>query len=582
MFREDETQGNQTRKRRFVAELGAFLAGVGAYANYKNIQKVKENIKILQEEDRRQDEVIGRLARFLKIVDTRVRIHTKMLNNINVALTQLQYRLMGSIYLSQYQSFTTYVLRDVGYAMTRLLSGLTAATQNIESIYAYLRIINSHHLDPTVMPVTQLRKLLKYVQQEIEGSPRLELPLELNSHDIQGYYDIIRVTALLVDDVLFIVMTIPLKDTSLQMNVYKIHNLPLIHPKLNVSVTYELEGKYLAIGHEAHYVPLPDEGELTMCLLTRGGLCKMNQVMYPSDKVGWCVWALFIKDEGMVRSVCTYNIQRRNGNLAQSLGGYLWAISSIAAEKIQVRCLKETYIVEIKAVLQIIYIGDRCEGYIPSLAIAAKTEITSNFNIDSRVRFFISFNAEYQENELIELWLKIPVEYLTKEEIEDVVEQLPEREPLNFEDINSTILQLKDYPCEIRQWKILTVLGIMAIIVVITLVIIIWKVYHMRGAFGQIGEVFNIIKDKPNLSELLEAGKIAQEKLPTTESVGSSGKEIPQESPIKSQVAIPLYQAIGEEFSSDKQMKKYLSKMKRIKEMKKTPDDSEGITTDTA
>ena len=170
----------------------------------------------------------------------------------------------------------------------------------------------------------------------------------------------------------------------------------------------------------------------------------MNQAMYPSDKVRWCVWALFIKDEKMVRDVCNYNLQRRNGNLAQSLGGYLWAISSIATEKIQVRCLKETYIVKIQAVLQIIYIGDGCEGYSPSLAIAAKTEITSNFNIDSRRRFFISFNAEYQDNELLGLWVEIPVGYLTKEEIKEVVEQLPEREPLNFEDINSTILKLKD------------------------------------------------------------------------------------------------------------------------------------------
>ena len=160
-------------------------------------------------------------------------------------------------------------------------------------------------------------------------------------------------------------MTIPLKDTSLQMNVYRIHNLPLIHPKLNVSVTYELERKYLAIGHEGYCVSLPDEGELTMCLLTRGGLCKMNQAMYPNDKVGWCVWTLFIKNERMIRSVCTYNIQRKNGNLAQSLGGYLWTIISIAIEKIQVRCLKETYIVEIKTILQIIYIGVGCEDYSP-------------------------------------------------------------------------------------------------------------------------------------------------------------------------------------------------------------------------
>ena len=224
MFREDGAQNNQTRKRRFFAELGTILTGAGVYANYKNIQKIKENIQILQDENERQDRALGMLAKFLRIVDTTVRIHTKMLNNLNVALTQLQYRLMGTIYLSQYRSFTTYVLRDAGYAMTRLLSGLTAATQNIESVYAYLRIMNSHHLDPTVMPVSQLRELLEYVQQEIEGSPRLALPIELNNHDIQGYYNIIRVTAVITNDVLFIVMTIPLKDTSLQMNVYKVHN----------------------------------------------------------------------------------------------------------------------------------------------------------------------------------------------------------------------------------------------------------------------------------------------------------------------------------------------------------------------
>ena len=205
MFRENEAKNNQTRKRRFFAELGTFLAGVGAYANYRNIQKIKENVQILHDENQRQDRALGMLSKFLKIVDTRVRIHTKMLNSLNVALTQLQYKMMGTIYLSQYKFFTTYVLRDAGYAMTRLLSGLTAATQNIESVYAYLRIMNSHCLDPTIMPVSQLRELLKYVQQEIEGSPRLALPLELNNHDIQGYYNIIRVTALMTDDVLFIV-----------------------------------------------------------------------------------------------------------------------------------------------------------------------------------------------------------------------------------------------------------------------------------------------------------------------------------------------------------------------------------------
>ena len=211
------------------------------------------------------------------------------------------------------------------------------------------------------------------------------------------------------------------------------------------------------------------------------------------------------------------------------IGGYLWAISSIATEKIQVRCLKETYIVEIKSVLQIIYIGDECEGYSPSLAIAVKTEICSNFNIDSRVRLFISFNAEYQESELIGIWAGIPVGYMTKEEVEEVVEQLPESEPLNFDDICSTTLHLKDYPYEIKQWMILVILGVMAIVVIVTLIVIIWKIYHMRGTLGQLG-------------------KVVQERLNPTAPSSSSGRRTPQEPTSKPEVAIPLYQAIGEEF----------------------------------
>ena len=376
-------------------------------------------------------------------------------------------------------------------------------------------------------------------------------------------------------------MTIPLKDTSLQMNVYKVHNLPLVHPKLNISVTYELQGKYLAVGHEGHYISLPDEGDLAMCLLTRGVLCKINQAMYPSHKIDWCIWALFIRDD-RIKAKCSYNIQKRSGNLAQSLGGYLWAISSIAAEKIQVRCLKETYIVEIKSVLQIIYIGDGCEGYSPSLAIAAKTEITSNFNIDSRVKLFISFIAEYQEKELIGVWAEVTVEYLTKEEVEEILEQLPEREPLNFEGIHSTILNLKKYPFEIKHCMILTALGILTIILNSSLVIIIWKVYHMRGALGQVMEVFSFIKNKPYLSGLLEAGKATQEIIQPTVKASSSGRSLSKEPTIKPEIATPLCQAIGEKFPSERQMKRYLSRMKEVKEMKKIPEDSEGITTDTA
>ena len=43
-----------------------------------------------------------------------------------------------------------------------------------------------------------------------------------------------------------LILTIPLIDQSLEMNLYKVHNLPMLHPDLKIQATYELEGAYLA------------------------------------------------------------------------------------------------------------------------------------------------------------------------------------------------------------------------------------------------------------------------------------------------------------------------------------------------
>ena len=46
------------------------------------------------------------------------------------------------------------------------------------------------------------------------------------------------------------------------MDLYKIYNLPALHPELKVEFSYELEGEYLAITKNKLYAALP-----TACLL---------------------------------------------------------------------------------------------------------------------------------------------------------------------------------------------------------------------------------------------------------------------------------------------------------------------------
>ena len=90
-----------------------------------------------------------------------------------------------------------------------------------------------------------------------------------------------KITPVVVGDVLVMLLTIPLIDKSMKMNVYKVHNLPALDPKLKVAAEYIIEGEYLAIDEHELYVALPDAREIQICLTSQGGLCVMNQALHP-------------------------------------------------------------------------------------------------------------------------------------------------------------------------------------------------------------------------------------------------------------------------------------------------------------
>ena len=71
-----------------------------------------------------------------------------------------------------------------------------------------------------------------------------------------------KITLLVVGDVMVMSLTIPLIDKSLKMNVYKVHNLPALNLELKVASEYILEGEYLAIDEHGLYVGLPDAREI--------------------------------------------------------------------------------------------------------------------------------------------------------------------------------------------------------------------------------------------------------------------------------------------------------------------------------
>ena len=77
----------------------------------------------------------------------------------------------------------------------------------------------------------------------------------------------------------------------------------------------------------------------------------------------------------------------RHANHALKFDRYNWAVTSLASDRIQVCCLEETHLEPIVPALTLIYIGNRCEGYITSTYIPSKTYFTSEMCTSSRCDF---------------------------------------------------------------------------------------------------------------------------------------------------------------------------------------------------
>ena len=129
-----------------------------------------------------------------------------------------------------------------------------------------------------------------------------------------------------------------------------------------IQLFFEIENSYLATIMDGMFVTLPTALDVKLCLITNGHLCMFKQALYPVEHRNWCIYALFINDEKQIEKNCLLKTINHTTNLAYSLDGYLWAISALGAEKLQIRCVMETGVIMIKPPLQIVDIGNGMRG----------------------------------------------------------------------------------------------------------------------------------------------------------------------------------------------------------------------------
>ena len=304
---------------------------------------------------------------------------------------------------------------------------------------------------------------------------------------------------IVLNDYLMLILTVPLIDQSLHMNLYKVHNLPMLHPTLHVHVQYEVEGSYLATVMDGMFITLPTALDVRLCLMTNGHLCMFNQVLYPVEHTNWCIYALFINNKDQIQNNCLLRTINRTTNLAYSLDGYLWAISALATEKLQIRCIMDTHVITIKPPLQIVDIGNGCEAYAASIYIPAKSELTTTLQSITRSQFFLDYNVKYTNMSNFLIWYKSDFAKLMTTEIETLKAKMLKLPTMSMKLFDNVLENIdEDYPFSLSPKLILALLLLTGICFIAIGIIFIW---YKRKTSLTSSTVGNLMKLVPSLNE---------------------------------------------------------------------------------
>ena len=198
--------------------------------------------------------------------------------------------------------------------------------------------------------------------------------------------------------------------------------------------------------------------------------------------MNWCVYALFINNEEQIERNCVLKTINRTTNLAYSLDGYLWAISALATEKLQLRCVMETRVLTIKPPLQIVDISNGCKAYSASIYIPAKSELMTMIQSIMRSQFFLDYNFNYTNVSNFLIWHKTNFATLTPDEIKTLKAKMLKLPTMPMDIFKKVLGNIDEkYPFTMSPKLILALLVFTGLCTIIIGILFIW--YKRKTSF---------------------------------------------------------------------------------------------------
>ena len=158
-------------------------------------------------------------------------------------------------------------------------------------------------------------------------------------------------------------------------------------------------------------------------------------------------------------------------NLAYNLNRNLWAINTLATEKLQIRSLQKTFCIDIKMLFQLVFFPNACEVYSRNIYIHATVDLTNHKPTLMLHKWFLGFNLTYMNITYFQFMQFLNVTKPTPEQIKHLTRKLPNYTIINYDSLKEQMQQINEnYPYSMLIWFKIFVMMLDTLIAIIGIV----------------------------------------------------------------------------------------------------------------
>ena len=141
-----------------------WVLGWGVFSNSCSINKIKQNLRILQDQNLLQDKA---LADHLNLTMAHVNRHENMLYELDAKLMILNQTLQSVMVQLSYFRYETNLIDHMQLRINRIYTAVYALKEDIYALYEYMRVLSTQQLNPLIIPPDMLHYVLEQVRDGI-------------------------------------------------------------------------------------------------------------------------------------------------------------------------------------------------------------------------------------------------------------------------------------------------------------------------------------------------------------------------------------------------------------------------------